>query len=392
MSSTNALSTNLPQLCCSRLPAAACLLLTSVVLLFGLGGCVQGAEGGQPQNFASAALVAPVPIPIPNQRPPTRVPIASTDYGLTTPVPSKGATVPEQPIDPFDNTRSNPVTATHPISTVIGLSTGGLPIVAYHFGNGPQRVAFVGGIHGGSEWNSVLLAYRAIDYFSEQPADVPANLTLQIIPVANPDGLFLVTGKVGRFQAEEIATEKMVKGKVATAKSAGRVNENGVDLNRNWDCAWTETAWWGTQEVSAGTAPFSEVETRVLRDFFLRQPTVAAVIFWHSAVPGVFAGGCTGIYPAAERLAEVYATAANYPYGEAFSHYPITGDATNWLSNQQIPAIVVELATAYDPEWPQNLAGMQATLALMANTPRQQLSTPHTTTSARSTEPRKLAE
>lgn len=382
MSSTNALSTNLSQLRFSRLPAAACRLLISVVLLFCLGGCVQGPPDRQPRNFASAALIAPVPIPIPNQRPPTRAPIVSTDYGLTTPVPSKGTTVPEQPIDPFDNTRVDTVTATHPISTVIGLSTGGLPIVAYHFGTGPQRVAFVGGIHGGSEWNSVLLGYRAIDHFSEQPADVPANLTLQIIPVANPDGLFLVTGKVGRFQAAEIAT----------GKSAGRVNRNGVDLNRNWDCAWTATAWWGTQEVSAGTAPFSEVETRVLRDFFLRQPTVAAVIFWHSAVPGVFAGGCTGIYPAAERLAEAYATAANYPYGEAFSHYPITGDATNWLSNQQIPAIVVELATAYDPEWPQNLAGMQATLALMANTPRQQLSTPHTTTSARSTEPRKLAE
>lgn len=253
-------------------------------------------------------------------------------------------------------TRSPSLSASRAISTVIGYSTGSRPIVAYHFGNGPHRVALVGGIHGGSEWNSVLLAYRAIDYFTKYPSAIPSALTVQIIPAANPDGLYTVTGKEGRFTAADVQAPTGI----------GRVNQNGVDLNRNWDCDWAATAWWGSSEISGGTAPFSEVETQALRNFFIKQPPIRAAIFWHSAAPGVFAGGCTGTYVAAEHLAEIYANEAKYPYGDGFTSYPITGDATNWLSLQHIPAIVVELATRDQTEWTQNLAGMQAVLTYLA--------------------------
>ena len=239
----------------------------------------------------------------------------------------------------------------------IGYSVAGLPLESYRYGTGPTRVAFVGGIHGGTEWNTILLAYAAIDYFDRHPERVPAAITLQIIPSANPDGQRLVTGSWGRFLPEA----------VDTAVTEARFNRNGVDLNRNWGCGWAKTAWWGSVETSGGSAPFSEPETRALRDFFLGDDNpVQAVVFWHSAVPGVFAGGCDGIYPAAERLATIYAQAASYPHGASFGYYPITGDATNWLSQQKIPAIIVELATRDDPEWSQNLAGMLALLDYVA--------------------------
>lgn len=255
--------------------------------------------------------------------------------------------VPDAPI-----TRHNP--------TTIGYSTGGLPIESYTFGAGPTRILFVGGIHGGAEWNTVLLAYAAIDYFGRHPERIPPAIMLQIVPAANPDGLRAVTGRWGRFQPTDVNITAV----------RGRFNQNGVDLNRNWDCAWSATAWWGSTQTSGGTAPFSERETRVLRDFFLGEgmglKPAQAVIFWHSAVPGVFAGGCEHIYPAAERLATIYGDAAGYPHGAAFSYYPITGDATNWLSMQQIPAITVELATHDEVEWPENLGGMRAALDYLA--------------------------
>ena len=47
---------------------------------------------------------------------------------------------------------------------VIGKSVVGRNIEAYTFGNGQNQLVFVGGIHGGYEWNSVLLAYKFIDY------------------------------------------------------------------------------------------------------------------------------------------------------------------------------------------------------------------------------------
>lgn len=253
---------------------------------------------------------------------------------------------------------------------ILGYSTNGLPLNSYTFGDGATRVAFVGGIHGGSEWNTILLAYTAIDYFTKHPEAIPPSVTLHIIPSANPDGQFLATGSWARFQPSAV---RSVRG--------ARFNGNGVDLNRNWDCAWAARAWWGGIRTSGGTAPFSEVESRVLRDFLVHdwqgRGAVRGVVFWHSAVPGVFAGGCTGKYAAAAALAAAYAGAADYPYGKSFSSYPITGDATNWLATQQIPAIVVELASHTAIEWSQNRAGMLATLDALAVWEQQAVHTWH---------------
>ena len=47
--------------------------------------------------------------------------------------------------------------------SLLGTSTREYPIAAYQIGNGPIRLAFIGGIHGGYEWNTTLLAYQAID-------------------------------------------------------------------------------------------------------------------------------------------------------------------------------------------------------------------------------------
>ncbi|MCB0088015.1 MAG: hypothetical protein KDE54_08890 [Caldilineaceae bacterium] len=237
-------------------------------------------------------------------------------------------------------------------SQLIGVSTGGHPIRAYTFGNGPQRVAFIGGIHGGYEWNTVLLAYEAIDYFARHPNAIPHNVTLQIVPAANPDGLQLVTGSLSRFTSEQVGSET----------EAGRFNQHNVDLNRNWDCNWEAEAWWGVREISGGSAPFSEVESQVLRDFLMDGKPVVATVFWHSAAPGVFPGHCNGRFAAADALAEVYAAAAGYPLQADFTTYTVTGDATDWLAAQGVPAIVVELQTHDQIEWDQNLAGMLETL------------------------------
>ena len=225
----------------------------------------------------------------------------------------------------------------------IGHSSDGYPLEVYTFGNGPTRVVFIGGIHGGSEWNTVLLAYRTIDHFEQNPDLIPDALTLQILPVANPDGQNLAA-------------------KTADIRQ-GRFNGNGVDLNRNWDCQWTPNTFWGDVETSGGTEVFSEPESQLLRDFLVdeKADSVAAVIFWHSARPGVFAGGCSARHEQSDQLAQVYADASGYPFILSFTSYVVTGDATDWLAAQGIPAIVVELNNHDDLDWPQNLQGILAT-------------------------------
>jgi hypothetical protein len=233
----------------------------------------------------------------------------------------------------------------------IGQSSRGFPLTAYQFNNGPQHIIIVGGIHGGYEWNTILLAYEAIDYFLNHPKALPDTVTLTIIPSANPDGQELVTGKTSYFTVADLASDTF----------PGRFNGNNVDLNRNWDCQWTQTAKWRDQVISGGERSFSEPETIVLRDFFLQhQPE--AVIFLHSAANGVFASGCPDTHQPSMDLASIYGQAAGYPVYERFSAYDVTGDAGDWLTTRGITSISVELKNHENLDLEQNLAGMLAVL------------------------------
>ena len=232
-----------------------------------------------------------------------------------------------------------------------GQSSRGFPFTAFQFNNGPQHVVIVGGIHGGYEWNTILLAYEAIDYFLNNPAAVPDSVTLTIIPSANPDGQELVTGKTGYFSVADLAADTI----------PGRFNGNNVDLNRNWDCLWAPTGTWRSREVSGGEAPFSEPESIALRDFLL-QKRPDAVIFLHSAANGVFASGCPDTHQPSMDLASIYGAAAGYPVYERFSAYEVTGDAGDWLSTQGITSISIELKNHENLDLEQNLSGILAVL------------------------------
>jgi murein tripeptide amidase MpaA len=63
------------------------------------------------------------------------------------------------------------------------------PITAYHYGTGDKEILFVGGIHGGYEWNTALVAYQLMDYLKANPNVIPKNVKVTVIPVLNPDGL-----------------------------------------------------------------------------------------------------------------------------------------------------------------------------------------------------------
>ena len=237
----------------------------------------------------------------------------------------------------------------------IGTSVEGRAIEAYHFGTGEEQLLFVGGLHGGYEWNSVYLAYRAIDYLEEHPNNVPENMTVTIIPSANPDGLYEVVGSGGRFDVN--AAPDNIEG-----YEDGRFNANGVDLNRNFDCKWQPESSWRGNTVSAGTSAFSEPEARALRDFILENKP-AAVVFWHSKAGAVYASECEdGILQKTMMLMNTYANAAGYSAVDSFDAYEVTGDAEGWLASIGIPAITVELTTHEHIEWEQNRVGIEALL------------------------------
>jgi len=236
--------------------------------------------------------------------------------------------------------------------TVIGTSVEGRAIKSYIFGDGNIHIIFVGGIHGGYEWNSVLLAYQFIDYLNINPEVIPQNITVSVIPSANPDGVYKVIGKEGRFSLTDVLSN--------VSEVPGRVNAHNVDLNRNFDCKWQATSTWKGNIVSAGTMAFSEPETKAIRDFIIKDKP-SAVIFWHSQSSAVYASECkAGILTETLEIMNAYSRTSGYPAIRSFSGYQITGDAEGWLASINIPAITVELTTHETTEWDRNLAGIKA--------------------------------
>jgi hypothetical protein len=275
---------------------------------------------------------------------PTIVPGTAVPTSIITPITPRAKLPTPIPV-------ASPTFAAFGVMQIIGYSTNDRPIESYRFGFGTQTIILVGGIHGGYEWNTILLAYEMIDYFQAHPEEIPRTVTLYIIPSANPDGQFIVTGSGGRFPPEDVILHTL----------PGRFNANGVDLNRNWDCEWQAEAFWQGNTVNAGEEPFSEPETQVLRRFFLRQRP-AVVLFWHSKANGVYAGGCPDPFPLSLEVATIYGEAAGYPVYADFTAYPVTGDASDWLALQEIPSFSVELKTRTGLDWSESLAGVRALL------------------------------
>lgn len=217
---------------------------------------------------------------------------------------------------------------------IFGQSVEGRDLRGYRIGMGSKMLVLVGAVHGGFEDNTTRLIEQLAGHFRVNPQDILPDTTLLLIPALNPDGL--------------------ARGRVL----AGRFNANNVDLNRNWGCGWSETAYFRDQTVNAGSAPLSEPETQALASLIQTfQPS--AVLFYHAAAAGVFAGNCGGHY-GSDALAEAYGLAANYAFDAGFSAYPVTGTAPAWVNSLGIPSADVELASATDTEFDRNLLGILA--------------------------------
>ncbi|HID51219.1 MAG TPA: hypothetical protein EYP41_04165 [Anaerolineae bacterium] len=331
--------------------AAALIILVLGIVLFFIFRSITGPGLPVTENNAIATAVSLTNEPGGE----TAVPPAAPSETANPPEPAAAATetLPTETPPPTDTppptsapTPTNTPTATPdsgPETISIGQSARGVPLEAVRLGSGEKAVVLVGGLHAGYVPASVSLAQQFINYFQDNLSLIPAGTVLYIIPSANPDS-------------------PNVPGKLE-----GRLNANGVDLNRNWDCLWTENAQWRGNTVpgSGGAYPFSEPETQALRDFIL-DVQAQAVVFWEArATLGLASpGSCGGSPQVSGRLAQVYGDAAGYVVTdfENLTNQALNGDSANWLDAQNIPAISVLLPDYDDMDWNNNLAGVTAVL------------------------------
>ena len=254
-----------------------------------------------------------------------------------TPLPTGTPSLAETPTEPFTSTLTSTETLTPiPFSEgpiMIGYSVQNRPLEVYRFGTGLTGRLIVAGMHGGSEYNTIQLADLLIAYLQGHPEIVPADVTLYILLDLNPDG------------------------EAASHSYLGRANANGVDLNRNWDANWQKD-WprdncWTQTYVTSGTGPMSEPETKALAAFIQSHP-IDAIINYHSAALGIFAGG----RPPDDysiRLAKAVAAVTTYPYPPINIGCVYTGGFTDWANERGIAALDVELTDHTNTDYEMNL-------------------------------------
>jgi protein MpaA len=199
---------------------------------------------------------------------------------------------------------------------VVGYSRQGRPILAYRLGAGQRLGLVIGGIHAGTESNTAELVQQMLERARDLPEVLPADLSLEWLPVANPDGLINGT----------------------------RLLSSGVDPNRNWPTLdWTPDTYAssprGPEALSGGGGPqpLSEPETIALAALCTRlKPGV--LVSYHSAADLVTGGPLAGSLG----LDIAYAQSAGYRLGD-WTAYPVTGDFAQWAEDQGIPTVEVEL-------------------------------------------------
>ncbi|HET6823018.1 MAG TPA: M14 family metallopeptidase, partial [Anaerolineales bacterium] len=259
--------------------------------------------------------------------------IPPTSYFLPTLTPNPRSTAPSFEIStPF-------VLADGPRPTIIGFSLAARPIEVYTFGEGRKEYLIVAGIHGGYEWNTIALANELITYLSENPDAIPSDVTLHVIRNMNPDG-----------EARAHGVD-------------GRVNNNGVDLNRNfpsenWVKEWDRNGCWIYRPTTGGIYGGSEPETRSVMGF-IQNHELEAVISYHSAALGVFPGGVPWTEPS-KKLAQALAKVTDYPYPPIDTGCEYTGTLADWAVENGVGAAVdMELHNHRDTDFEDNLKALK---------------------------------
>ena len=227
-----------------------------------------------------------------------------------------------------------------PRPIIIGYSVSGRPLEVYTFGQGERQVMIAAGIHGGYEWNTIALADELIIYIYENPEIIPSDVSIFILRNINPDG---------DARAHTIH---------------GRVNDHGVDLNRNfpenWQEEWDRDGCWNYAPTTGGSGPGSEPETRAVMTF-LSTHRVQAIISYHSAALGVFPGG-EPWDANSKKLAKALSRVTKYPYPPIDTGCYYSGTLADYAVSLGAAAVDMELRNHRDTDFKQNLKALKVLL------------------------------
>ncbi|MCL2291351.1 MAG: immune inhibitor A [Bacteroidetes bacterium] len=178
------------------------------------------------------------------------------------------------------------------------------------------------------------------------------NLELYFVPCVNPDGY-------------EYNRQTAPNGGGMWRKN--RTGGYGIDLNRNWGYKWgydnvgSSPLQWA--ETYRGDAPFSEVETQVLKNFCENKKILLCLNYHCMGNLLVYPWGYTNTippeYPIFRAYAERFTFENNYTYGTCYEvlGYYTNGSSDDWMygeqeTKNQIFAFTPEVGNREEGFWP----------------------------------------
>lgn len=215
----------------------------------------------------------------------------------------------------------------------LGKSVRGRKLTAIRFTRGPGRkpgALFVGNHHA-REHLSTEVPLLAAQWIADNASKPEVRGLLEtrdvyFIPLLNPDGAeYDVEGGRYRWHRKNMA-----------ANSDGSV---GIDLNRNYDDHWGEsgTSRWPSDDTYGGPGPFSEPESRALRDFLNARPHIKTMISYHTSgelilypwswTEDPLTGPALSAYQAMGRKMAEW---TGYRPQQSSELYPSSGDTCDW--------------------------------------------------------------
>ena len=115
----------------------------------------------------------------------------------------------------------------------IGLSVLGYPLLLFRRAGmaAGKRLLVIGGVHGREEITVPLTLALFRDY--------RGSMTVDLLPLMNPDGVFLAAGGIGNLPLTKTQRADLIKWNGGSDNfRLWKANLRGVDLNVNFDAAW----------------------------------------------------------------------------------------------------------------------------------------------------------
>jgi hypothetical protein len=224
------------------------------------------------------------------------------------------------------STEDNPVASPKFEWNDIGNSVRGRDLSMANVGyEGDTAVVVVGSIQGDQPLTRDLIN-ELVSYYQRNLTRVPDKVAFYFLPSINPDG----------------------------NASDSRYNANNVDLNRNWDTSdWKSKAavpgYPNGMSGAGGSRPFSEPETRALRDFLLRLETQSSeiiVVVLHTSVNRTQGE----VYPGSDDsmgIARIYANKTDYDIEYSWIEYVTSGEAVTWCGEQGMLALDIVIPASH---------------------------------------------